>query len=147
LQDFCQNKWIYSSISNAAKSLIILRNILVTRSSLPNQNSLQGASGNFTCVVASSPQVPSTVHVHFGTHHFIANLKECLGDLNGEINLNECRITLDLICLTLPPEEHLLEASTRPCYQRMTSLASQVSYSTTADDTDLDAASTTDASG
>ena len=54
-------------------------------------------------------------------------LKECLGDLNSDLDLNECQMTLDMICLTLPPEEDLQEHSRRPCYQRMTSYASQLS--------------------
>ncbi|ELT88148.1 hypothetical protein CAPTEDRAFT_222074 [Capitella teleta] len=80
-------------------------------------------------------------------NNITSELKDCLGDLSAEVNLNECYITLDMICLTLPPEDNLMEATARPCYERMTSIVSQISFSSHADDTDLDAASTTDVGG
>ncbi len=37
-------------------------------------------------------------------------------------------VTLDILCLTLPPEVDLAVSNSRPCYNRMTSFTSQVSY-------------------
>ena len=45
----------------------------------------------------------------------------CFGDNDSVVDLAEYHITLDIICLTLPPEADLDVPSTRPCYQRMTS--------------------------
>ena len=58
-------------------------------------------------------------------------LKECLSDLTSEVNLSDLQITLDIICLMLPPETDVTETSSRPCYYRMTSHMSQVSYTST----------------
>ena len=55
-------------------------------------------------------------------------LKECLEECeNAEIDLNDLHVTLDVICLTLPPQEDLTEKPARPCYTRMTSYMSQMS--------------------
>lgn len=48
-------------------------------------------------------------------------------DLPEEVDLKDLHVTLDLICLTLPPEVDEEMPQKRPCFQRLTSLASQVS--------------------
>ena len=56
--------------------------------------------------------------------HFAAELSSCFGDNDSVVDLAEYHITLDMVCMTLPPEEDLEVPSTRPCYQRMTSYGS-----------------------
>ena len=57
---------------------------------------------------------------------------------NGDVNLSDLRVTLDLICLTLPPETDLAESTNRPCYTRMTSHVSQMSYRSSSSLSDFD---------
>ena len=58
---------------------------------------------------------------------FSAELKGCFDDLTACLDLSRLQVTLDVICLTLPPETDLSETTNRPCYSRMTSYASQMS--------------------
>ena len=69
-------------------------------------------------------------------------LRECFDDISGEIDLNDLRVTFDLICLTLPPETDLSESDHRPCYTRMTSYASQLSYASSLSDNEEVASNT-----
>ena len=52
-------------------------------------------------------------------------MKDYLIDLPvADIDLNDVKVTLDIICLTLPPQED--RNNCRPCYHRVTSYTSVV---------------------
>ena len=47
--------------------------------------------------------------------------------MGPEVDINSLRVTLDVICLTLPPEADLEEPAKRPCFTRMASFTSHMS--------------------
>jgi hypothetical protein len=70
---------------------------------------------------------------------FAGELHDCLTDFvsGQDIDISSIRVTLDLICLTLPlADEDPRQSSGRPCYKRWTSYSSQTSM--TAVDVDSD---------
>ena len=54
-------------------------------------------------------------------------LGECFSDMDSNtVDLSNVLITLDVTCVTLPPETELSKTTQRPCYTRMLSNMSQV---------------------
>ncbi len=61
------------------------------------------------------------------TSHSTAShdLPSCFGERGAVVDLGEFHVTLDVVCLVLPPEaDPELPTAERPCYARLTSFAS-----------------------
>ena len=75
-------------------------------------------------------------------HFVLGELKGILLDCS-EIDMSSLKLTLDIICLSLPPAppEDLKEMVGRPCYDRLTSFNSQISNTDSTDEDTDDAKS------